>query len=786
MARMIENTEGADGADNHTVDALMQGDRILLPDDGFIANAEILRNGQDLVLRHPDGRVFTVENYFSAMPAPALVNSAGAALQPDMVRAFVQPANQQQQYAQAHESLNDESAIGIISEVSGTGTITRTNGIVEKIVQGLPVFAGDIIETDVEGAVNIMFVDETSFAVSNNARLAIDEYVFDPASGAGTQSFSVLRGMFVFVSGMIGREDPDDVEISTPIGNIGIRGTTIAGNVDTGEITVVEGAIVLRSLDGAKEATLATQFETARLGAGGEIEYLGVMDGAQIAGQFSSMQQVAGAFFSGIAQGTAQTPAAENNTAPAETTPAPAETAPEIVPPGGYNETSFDGNGNAGFGPAAAPSQNHGADGVVPLPAAPVQDAAPAPAPAGGGMAGDSAAYTPPAQNYDTAPPATNPGNNSGGGGTVTQPPGSNPVNVEITTPGTYAGTDHNDSFTLMTANFGNISGGDGYDRIILPDNFPGYFISLTAANTGGIEELDTNNNTANVITINFSEPMVAGNAGNHFLVHMDGQDSLNLDLNGTAQYRVAAIDSGSIVFSNGNATITIENFNADLFGVQGATWLRAGEVLANGWTFESYDEIGTMNFIDANMVTHQYRGPVFNNVKVGTAGDDSADVFDVQDVYMALRDGNDTLQINDFDTANSYLDGGNGVDELLLSNNDLIDLSLLGTDNFQNFERITFLSPSPDTQVIRLSMDQIFQLMEQSELSNSLFIGENSSGAIGPMRLEITNVDGLLTDLGATTMETVGTNVEYAFDMGSGNTYTLLVSENVTVNVVP
>ena len=91
------------------------------------------------------------------------------------------------------------------------------------------------------GAVNLSFTDETQFAISENSHLTIDEYVYDPATESGVTDFSVLQGVFVYTSGAIGHDDPDDVTINTPRGSIDL-GTIIAGDADNGEITVVEGA----------------------------------------------------------------------------------------------------------------------------------------------------------------------------------------------------------------------------------------------------------------------------------------------------------------------------------------------------------------------------------------------------------------------------------------------------------------------------------------------------------------------------------------------------------------
>lgn len=74
--------------------------------------------------------------------------------------------------------------------------------------------------------------------------LAIDKYAFDSGTESGGSDFSVLKGMLVYTSGLIGRADPLDVHSHTPAGAIGIRGTII-----TGEVTEVKGAIVLHDFN---------------------------------------------------------------------------------------------------------------------------------------------------------------------------------------------------------------------------------------------------------------------------------------------------------------------------------------------------------------------------------------------------------------------------------------------------------------------------------------------------------------------------------------------------------
>jgi len=281
----------------------INGSQVDLPDLSYVTDSDISRDGTNLVLETSDGTVI-IEGYFAAEPTPHLVSPEGMALTPSLVNSFVHSDNQ---YANSGLSTNDASPVGAVQEISGEATVTRLNGTVETVGIGTPIYQGDIVETDEDGAVNIMFIDETTFAVSEDARLAIDEYVFDPATQTGTTNFSVLKGVFVFTSGLIGREDPDDVMINTPSGSIGIRGTIIAGDVDHGEITVIEGAIVLYDFSG-NTLTLSNQYETAKFNPSeNTIDHIGELEAGDVGSRFMSVSTVAADLFSSIEDSAAET-----------------------------------------------------------------------------------------------------------------------------------------------------------------------------------------------------------------------------------------------------------------------------------------------------------------------------------------------------------------------------------------------------------------------------------------------------------------------------------------------
>ena len=122
-------------------------------------------------------------------------------------------------------NIQNSLPIGTVQDFSGVGTVARTDGTVEPLAPDVPIFLGDIIETDNSSSTVINFVDDTNIPINGSARLAIDEYIFDPTADDNVQEFSWLRGLFKLTSGLIGRDQPDDIENLESTFGVGIRGS---------------------------------------------------------------------------------------------------------------------------------------------------------------------------------------------------------------------------------------------------------------------------------------------------------------------------------------------------------------------------------------------------------------------------------------------------------------------------------------------------------------------------------------------------------------------------------
>src|SRR5262249_14481700 len=115
--------------------------------------------------------------------------------------------------------------IGKIQTATGLVTVLDARGVVAQVNVGDPVCLHDTIETSADGAVGITFTDGTAFNLSNNARMALNEFVCDgPLNSA---LFSPSKGAFSFFAGKVAKTG--GLRIDTPFARI--RGAAQDGGI---------------------------------------------------------------------------------------------------------------------------------------------------------------------------------------------------------------------------------------------------------------------------------------------------------------------------------------------------------------------------------------------------------------------------------------------------------------------------------------------------------------------------------------------------------------------------
>ena len=97
-------------------------------------------------------------------------------------------------------------AVGKIELVTGSATSCGQRGFVHLKVDD-PVFRGDVIETSADGRVCIRFLDDTTFELSNSARMVLKEFPAEELS-VGRPCSMLRRGDFAFIPGESGKGRP--------------------------------------------------------------------------------------------------------------------------------------------------------------------------------------------------------------------------------------------------------------------------------------------------------------------------------------------------------------------------------------------------------------------------------------------------------------------------------------------------------------------------------------------------------------------------------------------------
>ncbi|GEM_PF-3435651 len=119
--------------------------------------------------------------------------------------------------------------IGRVDNVEGMAFIVRLDDVTIPAVSEMEVFLGDTVKTTDNSIVSVIFVDETRFALGEKGQMVIDELSYSPTYNKGSSIFSVIEGVFSFVSGKIAKTGPESVLVKMPVVTIGIRGTKVAG-----------------------------------------------------------------------------------------------------------------------------------------------------------------------------------------------------------------------------------------------------------------------------------------------------------------------------------------------------------------------------------------------------------------------------------------------------------------------------------------------------------------------------------------------------------------------------
>ncbi len=130
-----------------------------------------------------------------------------------------------------------------VAALLGPVSAQAPNGVRRSVVEGGPVYPGDILETSASGHAILVFRDNTKVTVQPRTQFRVENFVYNRESPSdGSVVFNLLRGGMRVLTGLVGRSRPQAVRMTTPTATVGIRGTGLDIFSEPGSCAAPNGA----------------------------------------------------------------------------------------------------------------------------------------------------------------------------------------------------------------------------------------------------------------------------------------------------------------------------------------------------------------------------------------------------------------------------------------------------------------------------------------------------------------------------------------------------------------
>ena len=120
--------------------------------------------------------------------------------------------------------------IGGLRNVHGTAMVQRG----EKQLtaeDGLRIRMNDVLVTGRDGALGVIFKDNTRISLGPDSKLTVTRFVYQSAQEKYGFVSRTVWGTAYFISGAIGKASPESVKFKTPVATIGTWGTAFLAKV---------------------------------------------------------------------------------------------------------------------------------------------------------------------------------------------------------------------------------------------------------------------------------------------------------------------------------------------------------------------------------------------------------------------------------------------------------------------------------------------------------------------------------------------------------------------------
>jgi hypothetical protein len=153
------------------------------------------------------------------------ISSAASAIAPPKRLAQAQPSPAQPPApatSPAQPAASDEP-IGNVATLTGTASVVRNQNTLPLKLKD-DIYLNDVLVTFADSTLGITFNDETTFNLTANASVTVDNYIYEDGGKQNSALFDITKGTVAFVASAVAKTG--DMKIATPTATLGIRGTT--------------------------------------------------------------------------------------------------------------------------------------------------------------------------------------------------------------------------------------------------------------------------------------------------------------------------------------------------------------------------------------------------------------------------------------------------------------------------------------------------------------------------------------------------------------------------------
>lgn len=146
---------------------------------------------------------------------------------------------------------------GSIQQLSGNVSIVSADKTTRKAGQRDKIQSGDTITTDTRSEAMIKLSDDSTVVLRPNTQFQFTDFKFEQKP-SDTSIVSILRGTARMISGLIGKNSPNQVAVRASTATIGIRGTDFEVSVITEDTSDARAGVYNYVHDGATNVQIAS------------------------------------------------------------------------------------------------------------------------------------------------------------------------------------------------------------------------------------------------------------------------------------------------------------------------------------------------------------------------------------------------------------------------------------------------------------------------------------------------------------------------------------------------